>query len=1062
MFRIVFGRVSLTLACSLSVLALAASGSAYAQAYPDRFDRREASPKIRLRANLAARMAAQNALRRRLPNAIVSGGQDMLTPFSILASSGALATVPGRSAAQAGMTFLQDNVGLFGLTRADLSLELTDRVVTKQTGAVHEYYRQTHPKTDLPIFYSQAQFHTQQGRLLLTNVGLTAVASALVNTEPAITAAQALDAVAEFFGLVTGTAVVLDQTVAGFRRSAKVGAGFLEGTVTAEFGLIAIGPNELEPVWLIRDAWFTDGPLYDLTVSAQASTFAAGPADRVVTAFNNHKDGSYRVYSAPVESPIHTSPLPPSDARVVVTNPEDAVSSPNGWFDAGTTLMDGNNVRACADRNGNNACDSGQPSCPGQVCDFPIDLTADPSAYTDASIANLFYWNNVIHDVQYQYGFDEAGGNFQENNFGNGGNGSDSVNAEAQDNANGSSRCNANFATPSDGNNPRMQMFVCDDTNPQRDGSLDNGVIIHEYGHGISTRQVGGPSTSCLNNRQQAGEGWSDWHGLVYTAVAQDQGTDVRGIGAYLFGLPADGTIRPQQYSTDPAVNSYTYASINGLSIPHGVGSVWSQAMWELYWALVDKHGFEADLLDFDINDPNEAGNKRALFYVNEGLKNTSCSPTFVANRNGIIAAAESAFGGEDVCDLWEAFAAFGLGTNAVSGGSNSTAPTNGFDLPTECAGPPPPSAECPDGSAPLYATDFETTGHGWSQGNDSCATGSFVRGSPTEVVNGGVTTQVAGGADGSSNAFFTAPNSAAGTNDVDGGTCEALSPVVDASSETAVDVFVSYFHGQRDAGDDAADGFSLQVLNNGSVVDTPVAIGDVTVNATWTAVVTTVASPGSIQLRARATDGTGDGDLIEAGVDSVLICASSSNPPPPPPPPTCAAEVDFESGAAGWVNDGASTCTTGSYVVGTPTEQTNSGVTTQVGGANSGANALFTATNTSAGANDVDGGNCIARSPTYTVSEASTLSVSYFHGQRDAGDDASGDFFRLEVSTDGGSTFATVVSNGDAQSNAAWSTATAAIPAGSDVVVRVQCSDGAGPGDLVECGIDDLSICPQ
>ena len=134
--------------------------------------------------------------------------------------------------------------------------------------------------------------------------------------------------------------------------------------------------------------------------------------------------------------------------------------------------------------------------------------------------------------------------------------------------------------------------------------------------------------------------------------------------------------------------------------------------------------------------------------------------------------------------------------------------------------------------------------------------------------------------------------------------------------------------------------------------------------------------------------------------------------------------------------------------------------MTTQVGGANSGSNAWFTATNSSAGANDVDGGNCITRSPSISVSEASTLSVAYFHGQRDAGDDASGDFFRLEVSTDGGSTFQTIASNGDSASDAVWNTATAPIPADSDVVVRVQCSDGSGAGDLIECGIDDLSIC--
>src|SRR5690606_7188110 len=100
---------------------------------------------------------------------------------------------------------------------------------------------------------------------------------------------------------------------------------------------------------------------------------------------------------------------------------------------------------------------------------------------------------NVIHDVAYQFGFDEAGGNFQENNYGNGGLGSDYVHAEAQD---GSGVNNANFATPPDGQNPRMQMYIWTAPNPDRDGDLDNGIITHEYGHGISNRLVGGPANT--------------------------------------------------------------------------------------------------------------------------------------------------------------------------------------------------------------------------------------------------------------------------------------------------------------------------------------------------------------------------------------------------------------------------------------------------------------------------------------------------------------------------------------------------------------------------------------
>ena len=177
-------------------------------------------------------------------------------------------------------------------------------------------------------------------------------------------------------------------------------------------------------------------------------------------------------------------------------------------------------------------------------------------------------------------------------------------------------------------------------------------------------------------------------------------------------------------------------------------------------------------------------------------------------------------------------------------------------------------------------------------------------------------------------------------------------------------------------------------------------------------------------------------------------------------PGSSCAVDDDFESGTAGWINDAASTCTTGDYVTGNPTVIVNSGVTTQIGGSHSGVNSIFTATNTSAGSNDVDGGNCILGSPTWAVGSTSTLSVWYWHGQRDAGDDASGDFFLLEYSTNGGSSWNTMASRGDVTSNAVWTEATASIPAGSNVRVRVQCSDGSGPGDLVECGIDDVSIC--
>ena len=42
---------------------------------------------------------------------------------------------------------------------------------------------------------------------------------------------------------------------------------------------------------------------------------------------------------------------------------------------------------------------------------------------------------------------------------------------------------------------------------PARDSDFDAGVIVHEYGHGVSVRLTGGPGNSaCLDNAEQAGE----------------------------------------------------------------------------------------------------------------------------------------------------------------------------------------------------------------------------------------------------------------------------------------------------------------------------------------------------------------------------------------------------------------------------------------------------------------------------------------------------------------------------------------------------------------------------
>ena len=143
--------------------------------------------------------------------------------------------------------------------------------------------------------------------------------------------------------------------------------------------------------------------------------------------------------------------------------PVGTVPSPNGWLNSGThkTInITGNNVHAYLDASpANNQPDSGGSNVTNGQFTTVSNLAAAPSTTANRAVAvqNLFYLNNRIHDTLYVAGFNESELNFQENNFGRGGAGSDSVNAEAQD---GGGLDNANFATPGDGSNPRMQMYL--------------------------------------------------------------------------------------------------------------------------------------------------------------------------------------------------------------------------------------------------------------------------------------------------------------------------------------------------------------------------------------------------------------------------------------------------------------------------------------------------------------------------------------------------------------------------------------------------------------------------
>lgn len=516
---------------------------------------------------------------------------------------------------------------------------------------------------------------------------------------------------------------------------------------------------------------------------------------------------SYNVIAVPNESPRH-------HAREIVVNPADAVASPYGWHDtngatgAEYTITRGNNVHAYLDRNGDNVSDNNEPNGGSSLMfDFPFDQNAEPGQYVAAATVNLFYMVNMMHDVMFGFGFNAPAGNFQSNNYGKGGAGNDYVLAEAQD---GSGTDNANFATPADGGNGRMQMYLwlssgvetyilkpdtlvgsidsrrasgwggappptldldavigndhsntptlgCNNgfknsevggkmvlidrgtcefgvkaLNAQKagaaavlicnfedafvtmgagavgnqvtipayfttksicnrlkliinngglkievrepganagpdslDGDFDNGVIAHEYGHGISTRLTGGPSNSnCLGNQEQMGEGWSDFMSLVMQAKPGDVGTTPKGIGTYVQNEQPNGLgIRRRPYTTDMNVNEFTYKNIDAES--HNLGEVWTTVLWDLYWKLADKYGYDPDF------KKKTSGNNICIQLVIDGMKLQPCSPGFLDGRNAILKADSINNGAANSCLIWEVFARRGMGFFAKQGSSN-------------------------------------------------------------------------------------------------------------------------------------------------------------------------------------------------------------------------------------------------------------------------------------------------------------------------------------------------------------------------------------------------------
>ncbi len=206
-------------------------------------------------------------------------------------------------------------------------------------------------------------------------------------------------------------------------------------------------------------------------------------------------------------------------------------------------------------------------------------------------------------------------------------------------------------------------------TFPLKDSTFDNGIIAHEFGHYIQNRLIGNANGLANFQGRAMGEGWGDFHTLLFLSKASD--IEIAGNEEFALGY-AGGTyvedfyngIRRVPYSTNMDINPYTFEHIEtgagpdgypatmNLS-PHSAGEIWAIALWEVYVALINHHGFD------------EAKDRMSR-YIIEGYKLTPITPVYTEARDAILASIIA----NDPDDFDLAIAAFakrGLGLGAIS-----------------------------------------------------------------------------------------------------------------------------------------------------------------------------------------------------------------------------------------------------------------------------------------------------------------------------------------------------------------------------------------------------------
>jgi len=351
----------------------------------------------------------------------------------------------------------------------------------------------------------------------------------------------------------------------------------------------------------------------------------------------------------------------------------------------------------------------------------PIGFARQFPSHNDvaAGATNIFWhMNENGHDRLYAQGFTETAGNMQNDNFGRGGLQNDPIEIWYAGTTGvpsdlGGPTNNAYFATTSDGSCCSFTNFLLFTNPPFRrvDSAFDGDVILHEHGHGVSTRFIGG-----LDSPQGGamGEGWSDWFALSYS------GDPV--MGEYVTGNNSTG-IRGVRYDASSTRQWGHFANIFGPTTLEAIGvACCGTTKGTIFLPEVHDDGEIWASMLADVRAAMMGGGWTTLeveTYILDSLAATPPDPSMLEARDALLA---SPTGPDECYYLWPVFAARGFGDsadyhNVPLGGAFpdfSLSPFQSVDQPGACGG------SFSDVATPIHTANFDSavlnsrSGDGW------------------------------------------------------------------------------------------------------------------------------------------------------------------------------------------------------------------------------------------------------------------------------------------------------------------------------------------------------------